>query len=162
MNKDGHTQKRGQKAGEEQRIRTRTSISSSPSLSTDRCKAGNHHLITNSCHSCHPTIATPPSRHPTSSYLMQLDASMEDWMIQFFPHISALACKIDVFVPSMHILGHKGGCQYRFALPYVHGSGSTHGEDVEHLWVETNQASGSVQEMNVGHHHDTLHEIFCF
>jgi hypothetical protein len=86
----------------------------------------------------------------------------EDRMIQFFPHVYALARNIDILVPSMHILGHKEDCQYRFALPYTQGAGRHHGEGVEHPWAETNQASGSVREMNAGHRHDTLHEIFCF
>ncbi|KAF8581683.1 hypothetical protein K439DRAFT_1353185, partial [Ramaria rubella] len=63
-------------------------------------------------------------------------------------------------VPKMHLVGHKDDCWYRHPLNYTHGAGRTAGELIETVWHELNQANGSAKEMNPGHRHDFLDDMY--
>ncbi|KAF8582093.1 hypothetical protein K439DRAFT_1352311 [Ramaria rubella] len=77
-----------------------------------------------------------------------------------FPHYAPLVPRILGLVPKMHLVGHKDDCRYRFSLNYTPGVGHTAGELIETVWHELNQANGSAKEMNPGHRHNFLDDMY--
>jgi hypothetical protein len=69
--------------------------------------------------------------------------------------------KIDVGIPSWHILGHGDKCKSDFCLSYMPGVGRTCGEEVETTWAQTNSLATSIREMGPGARHETLNDQWC-
>ena len=61
-------------------------------------------------------------------------------------------------VPIFHVQGHKDDCQYRFAPPYMEGTGCFKGETIETTWSETNKLGASTREMAAGNRHDHIND----
>ncbi|KAF8511104.1 hypothetical protein JB92DRAFT_3118385 [Gautieria morchelliformis] len=79
---------------------------------------------------------------------------------QHFPHMVPVVSRMTALIPKMHLAGHKLDCGYRWSLNFTPGVGRTCGELIETVWSELNQANGSVKEMNHGHRHDTLDDLY--
>ncbi|KAF8527717.1 hypothetical protein JB92DRAFT_3093208 [Gautieria morchelliformis] len=79
---------------------------------------------------------------------------------QHFPTLVPVVSRMTALIPKMHLAGHKLDCGYRWSLNFTYGVGRTCGELIETVWSELNQANGSVKEMNHGHRHDTLDDLY--
>ncbi|KAF8520555.1 hypothetical protein JB92DRAFT_2786172 [Gautieria morchelliformis] len=79
---------------------------------------------------------------------------------QHFPTLVPVVFRMTALIPKMHLAGHKLDCGYRWSLKFTYGMGRTCGELIETVWSELNQANGSVKEMNHGHRHDTLDDLY--
>ncbi|KAG6834489.1 hypothetical protein H0H93_009346 [Arthromyces matolae] len=82
---------------------------------------------------------------------------------QWFPGpIADQIPKIRGAIPKMHIENHVIACMHLYSFTYLPYSGETWGENIEGGWAEQNQSAGSTKEMNDGHRHDALDDIFGY
>lgn len=79
-----------------------------------------------------------------------------------FPEFAHNVELIKWLIPKLHSLGHQIKCQTLLSFNYTEGVGETDGEEIERLWSEMNQASGSTKQMNNGHRHDTLDAMILY
>ncbi|KAF8589210.1 hypothetical protein K439DRAFT_1333200 [Ramaria rubella] len=79
---------------------------------------------------------------------------------QSFPHLVPTLWRILPPIPKMHLQGSKDDCMYAFSLNYLEGAGQTSGKLVETVWHELNDTNGSTIEMNAGHCHDYLDDMY--
>lgn len=73
-----------------------------------------------------------------------------------FPDLVPIVEKIRWAVPLLHVQGHQASCIYEYSSMYILVTGHFHGETAEQYWPELNQISPKVQQMNYGHHQDTV------
>lgn len=76
--------------------------------------------------------------------------------------IQAAVGRIKMFIPKLHLKGHKEDYQYHWSLNFSSCSGQTHGERIEGAWAEQKQGGSMTKEMNVGHRHDILNDFKNF
>jgi hypothetical protein len=76
---------------------------------------------------------------------------------EMFPELKPIISQIIAGIPKMHL---QVDCAYGFSLNYIKGAGRTAGELIETVWAELNQANGSAKEMNAGHRHDFLDDMY--
>ncbi|KAF8511873.1 hypothetical protein JB92DRAFT_2724720, partial [Gautieria morchelliformis] len=77
-----------------------------------------------------------------------------------FPTLVPVVSQMTALIPKMHLARHKLDCRYRWSLNFTYGVGRTCGELIETVWSELNQPNGSIKEMNHGHYHDTLDDLY--
>lgn len=65
-------------------------------------------------------------------------------------------------VPKLHVQGHKDDCQYRYSLNFIEGARRMAGELIETAWAHANKDGPSTCEMNPGHQHDVLNDVYGF
>lgn len=75
-----------------------------------------------------------------------------------WPELEVLKDKVSFLVPKMHLMAHKGNCQYTQSFNFTKHVGRTDGEQTERNWSIGNANAGSTREMNAGHRHDTLND----
>ncbi|KAL1712183.1 hypothetical protein EV715DRAFT_214149 [Schizophyllum commune] len=79
-----------------------------------------------------------------------------------FPDISDVIDRIKMYVPKFHLAGHKDDCKFLHALEWLARAGRLHGEGIEQTWSEAKQAGSYTRQMNHGHRHDTLTDLFLY
>ncbi|KAJ7858805.1 hypothetical protein B0H14DRAFT_2577530 [Mycena olivaceomarginata] len=65
-------------------------------------------------------------------------------------------------IPKMHIHSHALGCQLKFSLNLVAGSGQTNGEGIEHPWSNIGTIATSTHVSGPGTHYDLLDNDWNF
>ena len=98
------------------------------------------------------------AEHPhiliTYDIACQFSVHLSDRFCIHSPKLVPAITQAKTAVPKAHIKGHKGDCQYRFALPYIAGAGAFSGETIETDWAETNKLGSSTHKMAAGNRHD--------
>lgn len=92
----------------------------------------------------------------------QFSVKLKERFAKSFPHLMPLIDCLRGAIPKMHIHNHIAACQLIWALNFIKYSAETYGEAIESGWAEQNESSGSTKEMNAGHRHDSLDDIFGF
>lgn len=92
-------------------------------------------------------------------YYIHLVERFTNPKFEFPERVKAAVHRIVMFVPKLHLKGHKDDCQYRWSLNFTCCTGRVHGEGIEGSWGEAKQAGGSTKEMNAGHRHDVLNDF---
>jgi len=77
-----------------------------------------------------------------------------------FPQLTDTIDRAVFVVPKMHIQNHVEECLVRYSLNYIDGSGRFDGENPESGWAEANNAGPSTRQMNYGHRHEVLTDLF--
>ncbi|KAG6847801.1 hypothetical protein H0H93_005915 [Arthromyces matolae] len=80
----------------------------------------------------------------------------------WFKSLVDVISRIRGAIPKMHVANHVESCMLLYGFNYLPYSGETWGENIEGGWAEQNQSAGSTKEMNDGHRHDALDDLFGF
>lgn len=83
-----------------------------------------------------------------------------DRILAFRPDLAEVIKRLTYLIGKFHHGAHIEHCQFENSASFESGVGRTDGEEVERLWAEMNQASGSVKQMTAGNRHDTLNDMF--
>lgn len=75
-----------------------------------------------------------------------------------WPDLRKVKEKLVFLIPKMHLMAHKGDCQYTMSFNFADHVGRTDGEQPERNWAAGNANAGSTKEMTGGHRHDSLND----
>ncbi|KAG6848173.1 hypothetical protein H0H93_002703 [Arthromyces matolae] len=79
-----------------------------------------------------------------------------------FPTLAGVVSRVRGTIPKMHVVNYVLMCMLLYGFNYLPFSGETWGENIEGGWAEQNQSAGSTKEMNDGHRHDSLDDMFGY